>query len=557
MGLNNVSLKTKLMGAVLFSLVFMVSIVIINQLGLGWIKESQEKIARLNKLDQLMLNKEIDHFKWSVVLQEAIMDDEINTINVEMDDHKCGLGSWLYGPDRRKLESTIPELSRIIKNLEKPHYNLHQSAISLGKALNSGTFTVDQLNDLYQTTSNLQLSEVRNGLKNIRNILSSQLNQAHSEMIEIEESVNFYTWVTILSGLILMTLMGYFVGVSILKPMRRSMEFAHAIEQGDLSVTMEVNYQDEFGELLRAQNRMVENLRSIIGNLIKQSNSLNVTAITMNEVSGKLSEGSGSVAEKVSSVSSAAEEMSVTMAAVSTASEQATENINNVSSSTEEMNSTVSEIASNTAQASSITTRAVASVKEASEKVNALGDAAQKINMVIEIINDISEQTKLLALNATIEAARAGEAGKGFAVVANEVKELAKQTNDAIEDIRGSVEAIQNSAKITVLEIGSIQGIINEVDQIVTTIATAVEEQSVTTRDMSLNLHQAATGIGEMNNSVAQSAQASQAIAQDIEVVNRNSSYVQNDSQIINENAGSLANMSVSLKEIVDKFKLN
>ena len=139
-----------------------------------------------------------------------------------------------------------------------------------------------------------------------------------------------------------------------------------------------------------------------------------------------------------------------------------------------------------------------------------LGESSAEIGNVIKVITSIAQQTNLLALNATIEAARAGEAGKGFAVVANEVKELAKQTAKATEDISRKIEAIQNDTKGAVEAIAQIGKIINQINDIQNTIASAVEEQTATTGEISRNVAEAAKGSNEIAQNITGVAQAAQ-----------------------------------------------
>ena len=133
-----------------------------------------------------------------------------------------------------------------------------------------------------------------------------------------------------------------------------------------------------------------------------------------------------------------------------------------------------------------------------------------------ETITSISNQTNLLALNATIEAARAGAAGKGFAVVATEIKELAKQTAAATEDIKVKISGIQNSTANTVDDIEKVMKVIHDISDIVTTIATAIEEQSVVTKDIAGNISQATRGVDEASDRVSQTSTVAQSVAQDI-----------------------------------------
>jgi methyl-accepting chemotaxis protein len=198
----------------------------------------------------------------------------------------------------------------------------------------------------------------------------------------------------------------------------------------------------------------------------------------------------------------------------------------------------------------------VVQTKSASEKVDELGNAAREIGKVVETITEISEQVNLLALNATIEAARAGEAGKGFAVVANEIKDLAKQTAEATMEIKEKIAAIQGSTDGTVSEINQISKIINDVNEIVTTIATAVEQQSVTTKEIAGNVAQASQGIQEVSENVAQSSNVAEEIAKEISDVNQSAAEMSNSSAQVNLSAEELTKMGTKLNEMVGKFRI-
>ena len=182
------------------------------------------------------------------------------------------------------------------------------------------------------------------------------------------------------------------------------------------------------------------------------------------------------------------------------------------------------------------------------------GSVGPRDRQVIEVIVEIAEQTKLLALNATIEAASAGEAGKGFAVVAGEVKELARQTNDATAEIRNRIESIQQSMGGTVDQIGQIQQVMQTVNELVTHIAAAVEEQAATTRSMAQGVGQAAAGVQGVTTSVGQAASASQSIAAEIAAVNAASHDVNQAAAAVNAQAEELSNLGANLKEMVAQF---
>ena len=237
-------------------------------------------------------------------------------------------------------------------------------------------------------------------------------------------------------------------------------------------------------------------------------------------------------------MSATAEETSAQAQTVSTAAEQVSRNLQTVATSTEEMSATVKEIAKNTTESAKIASEAVKVAQETNVTVSKLGESSAEIGQVIKVITSIAQQTNLLALNATIEAARAGEAGKGFAVVANEVKELAKETAKATEDIGRKIEAIQVDTKGAVEAIGAISKIINQVNDISNTIATAVEEQDATTNEMTRNVTEAAQGAGEIAKNIIGVAQAA-----------KNTSQGARDSQ---NAAQQLSKMAAELREIIN-----
>ena len=220
------------------------------------------------------------------------------------------------------------------------------------------------------------------------------------------------------------------------------------------------------------------------------------------------------------------------------------------------MTATINEIARNSEKASIITRDAVSQAKKASGKVQEFDHAALKIGKVTETITEISEQTNLLALNATIEAARAGEAGKGFAVVANEIKELAKQTSDATQEIKGQIDLNRTSMSGTVKEIVEITSVISEIDEIVSTIAAAVEEQSTTTQEIAGNVAQTSEEISEVNQSITQSVSSSNNIAERIANVNRSADKMSASSSGINSSSEGLLKLAEQLKMVVERFKV-
>jgi methyl-accepting chemotaxis protein len=248
--------------------------------------------------------------------------------------------------------------------------------------------------------------------------------------------------------------------------------------------------------------------------------------------------------------------MSANSVSVAAGMEEASTNLTTMAAATEEMTSTIGEIAANSEKARTITLEASQQAGRVTELMQELSHAAQAIGKVTETITTISDQTKLLALNATIEAARAGAAGKGFAVVAHEIKELARQTADATEDIKGKVGGIQSSTSGTLEDLNKISGVIGQVSEIVNTIAAAIEEQSAVTKDIAKNVTEATAGVKDANHRVAEISTVSRSVANDIATVSQAANDVATGGEQVLTSAGQLSQLAGELQRNISRFKL-
>jgi methyl-accepting chemotaxis protein len=293
----------------------------------------------------------------------------------------------------------------------------------------------------------------------------------------------------------LLVVIGAFVVARIIsRPLAQSAEVLDRVAHGDLSVRATVTGRDEVARMSESLNRALDRLASVFSTIGD-----GVVALT------RSSESLGSIS---ADLGSSADTTSRQAGVVAAASEQSGKNVQTVASGTEEMSVTIKEIAKNAADAAKVATSAVGTAHRSNELVGKLGVSSTEIGNVLKVITSIAEQTNLLALNATIEAARAGEAGKGFAVVANEVKELAKETAKATEDIGRKIEAIQVDAREAIDAIGEITNVIGQINDIQNTIACAVEEQAATTNEMGRNLHELAQASNEIAQNVTSVATA-------------------------------------------------
>ena len=269
--------------------------------------------------------------------------------------------------------------------------------------------------------------------------------------------------------------------------------------QGDLTARLDAGSGDEIGELAKWFNVFVEKIQNTVRTIGQNVQDVARSSEELTAVSHQLSSNS--------------EETAAQASVVSAASEQVSKNVQTVAAGAEEMSTSIKDIAQSANQAARVAKDAVGAAEKTNAMVAKLGDSSAEIGNVIKVITSIAEQTNLLALNATIEAARAGEAGKGFAVVANEVKELAKQTASATEDISQKITAIQRDTHGAVAAIGEIGGIINQVNDIANTIASAVEEQTVTANEMGRNVEEAAKGTKEIVQNITGVADAAHSTA--------------------------------------------
>lgn len=362
---------------------------------------------------------------------------------------------------------------------------------------------------------------------------------------------------TLLAGLVLaIGLIFLLLRRLVLRPVNALRQAAQRVSDGDLTVDIPVHAQDEVGALAGIFNRMTVNLQQLPQAVAANTVPLRMASEELSSVAEHMAQQVSAMSRTSNTAAAATQEMSASMRTASAVADQAASNVHMVATATEQMTSTVQEIAHNAEKARQVTSTAVHSVSDTCKRVGELGQAAQDISKVTDVIMEIAEQTKLLALNATIEAARAGEAGKGFAVVANEVKELATQTNAATEDIRVKIEAMQRSTDGTVQEISHIQRIITDVSELVASIATAVEEQAITTRDIAANIGQASTGIQEMASTVTQASQASQTITTDVVTMSQSSGEMTTVGAQLTTQATELARLGHILQEMVEKYTL-
>lgn len=450
---------------------------------------------------------------------KKLFDSAWNDIGTDVEGLELLAPSWTHQENRDRLAA----IKRDLPNLRQVQESI------MGRALPHDRDAVVHAGNEFTDKATVATENIK---KSLRDLSDSHTALMKQDQDNLNVATSTLLWTLVITTLVAMTVgitVATFLSRRLATTVRSVLDQAEAIATGDLTrEDLRIQGRDELGELTRAMNKVNSSLKSMIVGISK-----NVHDVT------SASEELSSTSQQITANS---EETSAQAQVVSSAGEQVCKSLQTVATGSEEMSASIKEIAKNAHESAKVATGAVKVAEETNQIVTKLGDSSTEIGQVIKVITSIAQQTNLLALNATIEAARAGEAGKGFAVVANEVKELAKQTAKATEDISAKIEAIQGDTKAAVGAIGQISSVIKQVNDISNTIAAAVEEQNATTNEMVRNLGEAAMASSEIGRNISGVAEAARNTAQ--------------GSGDLAKASQSLAEMSAKLRELVSQFKI-
>lgn len=402
------------------------------------------------------------------------------------------------------------------------------------------------------------------------------------------DAVNLVTYVLLalclVSG-ILALFITRILANGITKPIIETVNLANAMAKGDLSQSINVNTNDETGDLARALNTTTKELSQMIQQIQTHSNMLGSSSEELATISNQMVSGAKEMTQQSSNVASATEQMSTninTMASaveemstntanVSSAAEEMSQNMSAVASAMEEMSSTINGIGQNSDEGMKIAAEAMQMAILATKTMNALGEAAKEIGQVTDTIKSIAEKTDLLALNATIEAASAGDAGKGFAVVANEIKGLASRSAQAAEDIANRIGGVQNNSREAVSVIEKVSAVISKINSSVVVITQSVAEQTKTCNEITANISEAnsasvniaesigeiAKGTNDISKNAGEAAKGTNEVSSSIQGVNKAAKEANSGSQQVNTAAQELSTVAGELNKLVNRFKIS
>lgn len=443
----------------------------------------------------------------------------------------------------------------------------------------------DQYLDIMQQELDIRIAAVD------KKIEADQLSTAETvEGAQSNATIAKFMFAAVGGAAIIVTfIFGTLIALAITRALGRTVALLKDIAQGEGDLTRRLNDSgsDEFAELARWFNIFVEKLQGIIRDMASNAETLSHATVTLSNTATALShtaestksqssasaaateeasanvksvasaiteisssastvaESSDSISNNLNNIGGSVEETSANMNTIASAVTQMSTSIESVAAAIEEMSATLQDVSSSSSEAAKVTSDAAKMASRTIETVRGLGKSAEEIGNVVGVISSIASQTNLLALNATIEAASAGEMGKGFAVVASEVKELAKRTARATEEIRTQVQSMQHSTQETVAAIDAISGIIGKIDGIAGNIASRVEEQTQATNNISSNIGEVAQGAGEISRRVEETARGTMEVSAnlgsaltDVSEITRHMSELANAAQEIARNAG-------------------
>lgn len=450
-------------------------------------------------------------------------------------------------------QAPSPAIAAKAKALAEPLSAYTHGAATMVKTLAAPTSAQANAESLTMPAFMELFGQLETGMGELTDLI-----QAESKAISASSTSGLNTFL-IYGGLISLLVQGglaLWISRSITLPINACVAAMKRLAQGDLTAEVVVSRHDELGALGQAINTSISTLRQLIGSLTQSATELSASAQTLSASANNQAATAEETTVQANSVASAGEQLSGNAKAMAVSATHITQSTEAVANAIEAMSDSLREVSGNCAKETEIARRADIQARETQQLMTKLDGSARQIGKVVELINRIAEQTNLLALNATIEAASAGEAGRGFAVVANEVKELARQSAAATEDIRQQVSFIQDNTSASMRSLTEVATIIEEVSHISVSIAATVKEQSATTFSVLNGINTVSTSAATLLQNVQQTAAGAADVARNIAGVSTAAEDGAKGAARMSTSASELNALSAKLGQLVAKFKI-
>ncbi len=515
----------------------------VNRQSIIRVKAVQHEALELESASKFMVEKVVDHYKWLDELNGTFAYNK-NKVAVQLDPTKCGLGKWIKSEQAAQLGSEYPAIEDSLTKLVPHHNNLHNSARHIDQLCQEGTEVARaQAKQIFLEQTSTHLNLVQGELNGIRSELETQ---ADAKIEAVNTSLNRMSAISVtlfIAAAALAVVIGFLISRSVVKPVRRIGDKLKDIAKGDLTQRVDQDRKDELGELGLWFNTFIIKIHGIIVEISQGSHEVAGASTQIAAASEEMAAGMNEQASQITQISSAVEEMAASVTEVTRKSVEASQNANQAGEAATKGGQVVQDTITGMNSISEAVNASAASVAE-------LGKRGEQIGQIIDVINDIADQTNLLALNAAIEAARAGEHGRGFAVVADEVRKLADRTTKATEEIGDSISAPQTETDQAVKRMNA------GTEQVEVGVNRA-QEAGDSLREIVTSSRDVADMIGSIAAAAEEQSAASDQINKSIESITAVTTQAAEGANQSAAAASQLSTKAEQLLQIVSQFKLD